>query len=85
MLFGSSILPSMIWNGRVEVTLGDVVRRAFQDSSFTADEWNGLDPLVREALLAQAIYKMRAEVEAAKPNLTVNAKGEPYMGHIVRK
>jgi hypothetical protein len=61
MLLGSSLLPSMINIGDKEVQLGDVVRRAYHDSNLTVTQWNNLDPLEREGLLARAVYTMRAE------------------------
>lgn len=61
MLFGSSILPSMILIVDKEVQLGDVVRRAFADSGLTVEEWNNLPEHEREDSLARAISVMRFE------------------------
>lgn len=63
MLLGSSLLPSMIYVGGKEIPLGDVVRRAFHDIKLTSQQWNDLDPLDREGLLARAVYTMRAEAD----------------------
>jgi hypothetical protein len=63
MLYGSSLLPATIRIGRVDVQLGEVVRRAHAGSGLTVVEWNALESLQREGLLARAVYEMRAEVE----------------------
>lgn len=64
MLLGSSLLPSMIWVGGVDVQLGEVVRRSHRESGLTAEAWNGLPCLEREALLAKTVYAMRAEADS---------------------
>jgi hypothetical protein len=63
MLYGSSLLPALIWIGKTEVQLGDIVRRAQKDSNLSADEWNALEELEREAFLAKTVYGMRAEAK----------------------
>jgi len=63
MLFGSSLLPGLIWIGSREVQLGEIVRRAFADSRLNVEDWNDLKPLTREILLARTIYEMRAEAD----------------------
>lgn len=64
MLLGSSILPSITYIGDKPIQLGDFVRRAFQESGLTIEEWNNLKELDREARLAKVIYTMRAEEES---------------------
>jgi hypothetical protein len=59
-LFGSSILPSEIFIGSRRVQLGTVVVRAQANSGLSAEEWNDLLDLEREAHLARTIYAMRA-------------------------
>jgi len=60
MLLGSSLLPAMIWIGEKQVQLGDVVCKAFEKTGLTASEWNALEPLKREGLLAETVYALRA-------------------------
>jgi hypothetical protein len=63
MLLGSNIFPSEPWLGGRRVQLGDIVRRAYQDSRLTAEAWNSLAEREREHLLVDAYYAMRAEVK----------------------
>lgn len=65
MLYGSSVLPAMIWIGGKEVQLGTVVNRALNDSGLTAEQWNALTDLEREYKLVDAVYAMRAEAQLA--------------------
>lgn len=60
-LYGSSNLPSHIGIGGKQVQLGDVVRRAFQDSRLTEEQWNAEDETDREHRLVDAIADMRVE------------------------
>ena len=66
MLYGSSLLAPTIRIGKADVQLGDIVRRAYKDLGLSVDEWNSLEPLKREGLLAKAIYEMRAEADEAE-------------------
>lgn len=63
MLYGSSLLAPTIRIGKVDVQLGDIVRRAYRDLGLSVEEWNALEPLKREGLLAKTIYEMRAEAD----------------------
>jgi len=60
MLLGSNIFPSMVTlkDGR-QVQLGDVVRKSFEHSGYTAAEWNGLPEFDRDLLLLHTYYEMR--------------------------
>jgi hypothetical protein len=60
-LFGSSVIPSMVWIGESNVQLGDIVRRAKAKSGLTTEGWNDLDQIEREMLLVRMIYQMRDE------------------------
>ena len=65
MLYGSSIVPALIYIGNREWQLGEVVRAAFADSALTVEGWNDLPPLDREARLAKKIYELRDAAEQA--------------------
>ena len=56
----------MIWIGGVEIQLGTVIARAHKESGLTVDEWNAIEPLQREGLLAKVVYDMRAEADKEK-------------------
>jgi hypothetical protein len=60
MLFGSSILPSTIADGKGGAwQLGEVVNFAHKASGLSAAEWNAMPPLARELTLVAAAYAMR--------------------------
>jgi hypothetical protein len=61
MLFGSSILPSVMYIDGEAIQLGTIVGRAHKESGLTVERWNALPELDREAKLAAMIYKMRVE------------------------
>ncbi len=60
MLYGSSVLPSVIIVGTKSLTLGDIVARSYAKSKLTIDEWNNLPELTREFELIKTIYEMRS-------------------------
>lgn len=63
MLFGSNVLPAMIWCGNKELQLGDFVRRAVRDSGLTDEKWNALTEQEREYKIIDAVYAMRTEAK----------------------
>lgn len=67
-LLGSSVLPSMIDLGEgPTVQLGTVVTRAHKESGLTISEWNALAGDAREALLAETVEAMKAEIAPKAP------------------
>lgn len=60
-LMGTDKMPSLvdIAEGH-QAQLGDIVRGAFAESGATVDEWNGLDPDVRDELIAGHLEAVRA-------------------------
>lgn len=61
MLYGSNVLGSFIWTQRGMIPLGDVVRKAFERSKMTVEEWNATPDLERDFTLIKTIYEMRKE------------------------
>lgn len=60
MLFGSSILPGTIPDGKGGTwQLGEVVAFAHKASGLTAAEWNAVPAVARELILVIALYAMR--------------------------
>lgn len=65
MLYGSSVLPSMIQLAEGnEVPLGAVVIRAHKESELSIAEWNALEADDREARLAEMVETMKSEIAA---------------------
>lgn len=64
VLYGSSVLPSMLDIGGEQVQLGTLVAAAHQASGLTVAEWNELAAEVREELLADQLALMREHAEA---------------------
>jgi hypothetical protein len=60
-LLGSSVLAPEIVIGARRVQLGEIVRRAQQDSELSPADWNHLEPIERDWWLVAAIYAMRDE------------------------
>lgn len=68
-LLGSSRHESTIaLTAAKSVALGDVVARAFKDSTLTVEEWNSLKDATREKLIDAAVDAMKAEAEAEGSN-----------------
>lgn len=68
MLYGSSVLPSLIEIGGKDVQLGTVVAAAHLASGLSAEDWNALDEPAREHLLAEQVEAMKAEAAKAAAN-----------------
>ncbi len=70
-LYGSSSLPAVFDIGGQQVPLGDVVRKAFEATGLTVDEWNALQADDRDSLIADEAAAMTEEVarpeQAATP------------------
>lgn len=66
-LNGSNALPSMISLGenRPDVSLGDVVARAHQDSGLSVEDWNALPEDERDAKLVAVIEALQADPRTA--------------------
>lgn len=70
-LYGSSSLPAVFDIGGKQVPLGDVVRKAFEATGLTVDEWNALQADDRDSLIADEAAAMAEDVapteQAADP------------------
>lgn len=77
-LLGSTLLPAVMIIGVREVQLGEIVARAHKDSGLSVAQWNALPELEREALIAKAVYSMRAE--ASRFSLGVTFSGLQLSG-----
>ncbi len=77
-LLGSSVLPSMIDLGEgPNVQLGTVVARAHKESGLTISAWNALAGEAREALLAETVEAMKAEIAPKNPAPAPASEPEP--------
>lgn len=74
-LVGSNSLPAMVELAQnVEVPAGDIVKRAFEDSGMSTQEWNELDEDVREALILAARSAMMDEESSTFPAVEGHAE-----------
>lgn len=77
-LLGSSVLPSMIDLGEgLTVQLGTVVARAHKESGLSIPDWNALPNDAREALLAETVEAMKAEIAPKAPEPELATEPEP--------
>lgn len=70
-LLGSSVLADIIvlgaGDGAPQISLGDLVAKAFTASGLTVAEWNAVAPDVRESLLDDELELLRSQVAAVEP------------------
>ena len=60
-LYGTDKLPSLVdITDTQQAQLGDIVRGAFAESDMTPDEWNALEPEIRDELIQGHVEKLRA-------------------------
>jgi hypothetical protein len=77
-LLGSSILASVVAiTDTVSVQLGNIVKRAHDESKLTAEAWNELPESDREKRLADVVEVMKAEAAAPPPPSTTKPETSP--------
>jgi hypothetical protein len=64
-LYGSNVLPAVLNIKGHEFQLGYIVNEAYGHFDGTAHDWNALTELEREHRLMDAVYRIRARLEAA--------------------